>query len=563
LCNGYWSVASTGDVEYYITSLSTVTFTDHIQTSQPSCSFGSEDCAYQTSSWILKQSLIWSSQSAETSILESISSRTKDLPSDSPEIKTWQELENSLISNLPQLPSLEWRPADIPGCSTPPPLNLDQCGHCGVLANKVELFYFPTSVVGGICGNRTTIVATPTGVGPNVLTINGTVFTSGSVYLKFQDVHAKSDPRPHGGTPCGPTISEVLVSVPTKDVSSEARREGPLRYDFGDLGNGPEPFSVWRHFYGYPCLTDSKISDTWCSRFTAPYEYEPNILWPTNILLTQIPLWSTCTPMGLIYDPPQALTTVEGLLSPTTTIDPPKQTYSSPASPGSQIRTPFASATAEPQIGKEEPGNGPQEGQHGDSSPAQGSNEPAKPQHGGNPTGEQDTKGPGNHPVPTSVHHSEDGRSSGNRYPSNGGSDPDPTTIQEFNPAFQSGSATGLARTTIAPGAIINVDNNPVTVISKDGYFVIGLQTLRPGSAIIMSGTVISANSQGLVVGGNTVSLSSLTMVSTGPSGLGVGDYVASGLGYYTSESTSQRKGQNLLLSFLLSVLMVWATEIL
>jgi hypothetical protein len=439
---------------------------------RPKCSIGSDDCSRLTTSWESH----FATQRSASSSWESFWKKECDELEDRP-------ASCSLRKDAWFLTRPEWEFSDVPGCQERPPLT--DCGKCDVGAGVVQMLYFPVSVIGDACGNRSTISASPTGVGPNTAVLNGTTFTSGFVYLSIEEVSAWSHEGYLGfGSSCGPTLTNVLISIPSPDVSSYRKygsnklNFGYVPFNFADLANGPPPFSVWEHSRGVRCGPMSNVTSTsddeniswnynpeWCSDFIADFEYNPGIVVPTQILSLHS-FWTTCKrARWTMQDPPLALTPVSRVLPASITL-----------SSGNDRDRPT----------------------------------PVLPQPGNifNPPGPTSTiaphNGPTSNPDPAMVESpGQDFNSPANAAPS------DPQQSAEANKNFQ-----GVTELVASVGAIITAGSSPMTVYSENGRVVAGSTTLPFGSTLFISGTMMIAGSQGIVVGENTVHFSNLPEVT-------------------------------------------------
>lgn len=127
-------------------------------------------------------------------------------------------------------------------------------GPCIFGGGPVQLIYFPVPTMGANqCDNNwTTLSATPTGSGSNVITTLGTTFTSGSVHLSFDTLYAYYD----GFTkdPIGPTLTNSILPLRSDEVFTQCPGVmtggvasifgGGQSMDYADL-NWPVPASAY------------------------------------------------------------------------------------------------------------------------------------------------------------------------------------------------------------------------------------------------------------------------------------------------------------------------------
>ena len=113
-----------------------------------------------------------------------------------------------------------------------------RCGPCRFVPKSVQLLYWPvTTTNGNLCsGDGSTITATPTGSGPNTAVVNGTTFTSPTVYLAYDTLAAKDfcgwvgNPRTSGVITLNPTD---LSSMPASGIPGGGLQ--PTQVNFAHL----------------------------------------------------------------------------------------------------------------------------------------------------------------------------------------------------------------------------------------------------------------------------------------------------------------------------------------
>lgn len=91
------------------------------------------------------------------------------------------------------------------------------CGNCTFVPSHVQLLYWPVTTTNGnpCLGNDSTITQMPTGNGPNTAVVNGTTFTSPTVYMVYDTLVVKN----FCGSVGNSHTSGVIALNPT-DVSS-------------------------------------------------------------------------------------------------------------------------------------------------------------------------------------------------------------------------------------------------------------------------------------------------------------------------------------------------------
>lgn len=119
-------------------------------------------------------------------------------------------------------------------------------GQCKLHAVASTVYYWPVTMEGDLCGDRTTIThPEPT----RSTVISGTTFVSPSVYVSVEKVNAGSYISRYNPTPCGRDKTGVLLTMHPTDVSTHF---GPLkRYSttFSQLNladlNDPTPVTAY------------------------------------------------------------------------------------------------------------------------------------------------------------------------------------------------------------------------------------------------------------------------------------------------------------------------------
>lgn len=157
----------------------------------------------------------------------------------------------------------------------------------------VELIYFPVKVANAkasLCSNNaSTITASPTGQGPNVITTLGRTFTSGAVYMSIKALSAYVDGFNYA---IGPSFTNLILTLSSSEVSSQCNgNKIATSLNFADL-NWPVPASAYncQNRCGYFHIQDS-VTPAECSTIWS--DVNPLLAIPTKIKDLS-PLWATC-----------------------------------------------------------------------------------------------------------------------------------------------------------------------------------------------------------------------------------------------------------------------------
>lgn len=172
------------------------------------------------------------------------------------------------------------------------------CGKCTLYAQDVQLNYWPIETHSG----HSNFKVTSTGTDPVTAVVDGTTFTSPTIYLSYRSVFAEDR--------CiYVSHSNVLIGISSDHLSSLAIYSGqtPHSFNFADL-NGPVPASVWLAQLMCQPTTDC---------FPIRDDYRPWLAVP-NEIRTVDPAWKDCelTYLGS-FDPPRILVPAQVLASPT------------------------------------------------------------------------------------------------------------------------------------------------------------------------------------------------------------------------------------------------------
>ena len=116
------------------------------------------------------------------------------------------------------------------------------CGSCTFEPSHVQLLYWPvTTTNGDLClRNGSTITQTPTGIGPNTAVVNGTTFTSPTVYMAYDTLAAKNfcgkvgNIHTNGIIALNPTD---VSSMPASGIPGGGLK--PTRVNYADLPPNP------------------------------------------------------------------------------------------------------------------------------------------------------------------------------------------------------------------------------------------------------------------------------------------------------------------------------------
>ena len=243
---------------------------------------------------------------------------------------------------LTSWPSLTENP---PSCST----GDDGCGRCVVMAESVQLLYWPISTYPG---NPNSTISATTSETVSIVS-NGTTFMSPSVYLSFPAVWEQRPDCEHSSR----FHSNVLLTIEPQSLSSilgvGPRYDGynacspNLMYslapfDYADLN---EPYlkgvSMNQSNERISCKSSNEAEN--CLQT----EYSPIISIPQAILDID-PVWKRCVPY--IYgaqDPPRALVPADRLSGPISTTHP---TLSFPPTPIPTPAAPLATVKPDPSL---------------------------------------------------------------------------------------------------------------------------------------------------------------------------------------------------------------------
>ncbi|MCJ1431951.1 hypothetical protein MMC27_001307 [Xylographa pallens] len=399
----------------------------------------------------------------------------------------------------------------FPTCSVPyvkPTVTYSiPCTGCTLVAPNVKLFYFPVSTVTG----NPNLTITPTGTSVRTAVYDGNTFTSGSVYLKYDNVSAENGCF----SMVGSFYPGAIVTLRSDEVSSMRNGGtyfgGSYSFNYADL-NYPVPYSAWIAQFG--CDDDGTPEDCVLRTETGPYN--PYISIPAEVQGLD-PAWGTCTmdPRYGSWDPPYALMPAQAILTDpghvTTSTAIPANTPTSPQAQSTPVvlSTQSAGAMSPSNSKAVDPPSLP-------TSTAVSAVTPADP--GGDPQ------------IPSALSNSyvapaEPGPTVGE---SQGGPSVQPSlsatvVITISNSVF----TLGLTATAIIPPSQ-TVPSLPSSIDSAASASIINSETLAPGSQILVSGTTYSLlpTPSAIIIDGSTVSLPAATDRITLPPAITIGTSV-------------------------------------
>jgi len=420
-----------------------------------------------------------------------------------------------------------------------PPTSI--CGGCTVHGSEARLVYWPVTTISGDVCSHPGITIKPNITGPVTTDISGIKLTSPTAYI-FVDVVWAND----FCTRKGPTISNAVIPVLPNSLYSGVGLHGmdPESFNLADLYPGHVPF------LNYEQMRECPYYPEFCTKTIYEEWYHPNVMMPADVTNLD-PAWATCTPSHFgLFDPPVAAMPVSAFISTTTNV--PLQSQTQNPSPGS-IGTTVVSTQA-PVVSPADPSTAPKGGDPPQSSqntanpqPAQqassagggiavpsiGSGDPAQPASGGGgkgalvktsmkPFGEFIWSGFGGIWAENGSPQSLDPPSAAVVIGSITISIGRPTAaISEHVVSAASNSlvingasitfpSSGMV--TEALGAVITLGSQALTAMDSSGIVTVGSITISLGGpAATISGHVISAATNGLVVDGTTTDFSFVT----------------------------------------------------
>ena len=229
-------------------------------------------------------------------------------------IRTWIET----VTSVPEL----IRTGDPPDCD--PPCDRK---NCTISAAIVKLNYWPVSTVSGYAN----LTVTPNATEPVTAVVNGTTFTSPTVYLSYEGVSAIDG----CGKPLGRSYPGAVLSLSPNDVTSIDMPHYPAStFNFANLNKPYPPEVLWQMCWPAPIdHCELGPDDT----------YNPKLVVPKEVRALD-PAWKNCDLDWLgSYDPPRILVPAQALV-PSTSADDVKPT-SSIAMPAQTARSQGAAST--------------------------------------------------------------------------------------------------------------------------------------------------------------------------------------------------------------------------
>jgi hypothetical protein len=166
---------------------------------------------------------------------------------------------------------------------------------CTVKPDSGTFYYWPvTTVSGDFCAqNGTTITPTPTKKGhPNTIILGDNTFTSPSVYLVLSTVNGYYSSAGSGllsrNGKCGPTLSDVILTLPPSAVSSVRFVSPDLGYQVNYADFNLVPLESYKEACPY-----LRACSGWGT--SGIKNYQPFLQVPHEVLRAQWREWSNCT----------------------------------------------------------------------------------------------------------------------------------------------------------------------------------------------------------------------------------------------------------------------------
>ena len=365
------------------------------------------------------------------------------------------------------------------------------CTGCTLVAPNVQLFYFPVSTVSG----NPNLTITPTGTSVRTAVYDGNTFTSGSVYLKYDNISAENGCF----SMVGSFYPGAIVTLRSDEVSSMRNDgtyfDGAYSFNYADL-NYPVPYSAWIGQFG--CDDNGTPED--CVLRTEIGPYNPYVSIPTEVQGLD-PAWGTCTmdPLFGSWDPPYALMPAQGIFTDpgyvTTSAAIPANTPTSPQARSTPVAVSTYSAGAmSPSNSKAvDPPSLPTSSTVSAVAPADPGGDSQIPSALSNP-----------YVVPA------------NPGSTVGGSQGDPSVQPSFSPKVVITISNSVFTLSSTATAIIPPSRTVPLLPSIDpaaSAIIINSETLAPGSQILVSGTTYSLlpTPSAMFIDGSTLSLPAAT----------------------------------------------------
>lgn len=417
---------------------------------------------------------------------------------------------------------------DFPRCQT----NTVGCGKpgadCAVFGTGIQLLYWPQTWAGGYCGDHKSIVTLgPTIPGKsNTATYGNYTLTSPTVYIKYSVMSARDICE----TGVGPTLTDGIFPIASDRVYSKVPYfmtnipwEGPsgLMHIGREVGLTNAMVGSWPNLdpnYGdarvpvtYPDLDPETVpalpyfqremlgGDPWCyyggCPTMVPWNYFPRLDVPAEARsLAQE--WASCTlAWGAMDDPPTAVAKMPTEASPTMSAT---ATVTVPAHPRITATAVFSTkgpTAVRPTSTLVVPHDSPSPDGPRTKQPAEGE------------TASQDTNHIRTKPIRPPVVETKRPSEIAPKQPSQSQhpSHEDPSPQVDPSPAHKARISPAAQVPTLAPAVSVvpQANTRPVTVggatLSPDGKsgYLVGTQTLEPGSGVFVSGTSYSVDPAG------------------------------------------------------------------
>lgn len=226
---------------------------------------------------------------------------------------------DTIVITVTSTPKYTW---SRPPCAT----DADGCGRCIIIAESVQLFYWPSTSADN---PKSEPLATTSG---NVTAVYvGTTFTSPSVYLSYQNVWTSKEFCQNTGR----NYSDALLTLDPRSLSSITAYHRRAQVAFSTTIAMLVAFEVPVNYtdLNKPASTSTSMAErpfnlSGTANYCQKADQKPILVVPPEIRNLD-PDWKDCDVWGWgAHDPPRALTPVDALSGPISTIHP---TVSSPA----------------------------------------------------------------------------------------------------------------------------------------------------------------------------------------------------------------------------------------
>ncbi|KAF1346046.1 hypothetical protein BDV97DRAFT_401412 [Delphinella strobiligena] len=242
--------------------------------------------------------------------------------------------------------------------------SLTECGPCTIFGNGVQLLYFPppSTVSRDMCASTPSASVTYfkddaatvyNGSGPvqtnftgELATIDGKTFTSGTAYISIATVWTGDRCSASMGTP----VTDALLAMPSESVLSLRYSQDHFQYffDIKTVTGYPLDFADMREPVPYSAWAGQEMCDganAWNCQVIYENDFNPQLAMPPGIRSLR-PEWENCKMWyGGLYDPPRALAPATAVATATL----PSHMNSKTAEPSSSIAssTPIATVLAD------------------------------------------------------------------------------------------------------------------------------------------------------------------------------------------------------------------------